>query len=139
MQSSEVKREKILSSLGAADFIGRSRETDKILRHAKGNPHGLLVLSAPGNGLSELLRQIYDQLFYEQGEIVPIYFSFSENDRTAEQVARRFLQTFLLQTIAFRRGNTKILDSAPDIRNSRRTRTKIGLLVWLMPATLKAL
>jgi serine/threonine-protein kinase RsbW len=117
MQVVELKREKVLSSLVVEDFIGRTRETDEILRHAKGesNHQGMLILSAPGNGLSELLRQIYDQLFYEQDEIIPIYFAFSRNDQTAEQIARRFLQAFLLQTIAFRQGSSRILDSAPDI------------------------
>jgi len=117
MASSEVKREKILSSLAAADFIGRTEQLDEVLRHAKGDSkiNGMLILSAPGNGLSELLRQVYDQLFYEQGEIIPIYFAFSKNDKTSEQFARRFLQTFLLQTIAFRRCEAKILASAPDI------------------------
>ncbi len=117
MQSVEIKREKILSSLAIEDFIGRTRELDEVLRHAKdeSSAQGMLILSAPGNGLSELLRQIYDQLFYEQGEVIPIYFAFSKNDQTAEQVARRFLQTFLLQVVAFRRSDTKILDSAPDI------------------------
>lgn len=113
----ETTRTKILSQLETEDFIGRTRELDEILRHAKeeGNKQGLLILSAPFVGLSELLRQTYDQLFYEQGEVIPVYFSFSQNDQTAEQIARRFLQTFLLQVVAFRRNAANLLNSAPDI------------------------
>jgi serine/threonine-protein kinase RsbW len=113
----ETTRTKILSQLDSADFIGRSGELDEILRHAKdeSKKQGLLILSAPLVGLSELLRQTYDQLFCEQGEIIPVYFSFSKNDQTADQIARRFLQTFLLQTVAFRRNAPNLLDSAPDI------------------------
>ena len=117
MNSNNLQRTKILSLLTAEDFIGRTSETDEILRHAKKTEQnfGLLLLSKPGNGVSELLWQVYDQLFYEQGEIIPFYFSFSKNDQTAEQVARRFLQTFLLQTVAFRRGDAKLLNASPEI------------------------
>ena len=117
MQGKEVNRAKVLSHLAAEDFIGRTREMDEVLRYAKGqtDSKGMLVLSAPACGLSEFLRQTYDQLFYEQGDIIPIYFSFSKNDKTAEQVGKRFLQAFLLQVVAFRRGAAHLLDSAPDI------------------------
>lgn len=117
MLENKTIRTKILSQLEAEDFIGRTNELDEILRHAKeeSNSRGMLILSAPFNGLSELLRQTYDRLFYEQGEIIPVYFSFSKNDHTAEQVARRFLQTFLLQVVAFRRNAANLLNSAPDI------------------------
>lgn len=117
MQSPELKREKILSSLKVEDFIGRTGEVDTILRHAKNESDtlGMMILSAPASGLSELLQQIYDQLFYEQGEVIPVYFSFSKYDQNAEQTARRFLQTFLLQVVAFRRADVGLLDSAPDI------------------------
>lgn len=117
MQSHELKREKILSSLKAEDFIGRSSELDEILRHAKNESKslGMLILSTPNNGLSELLRQTYDQLFYEQGNTIPVYFSFAKNDETAEETARRFLQTMLLQVVAFRRANVGLLDSSPDV------------------------
>ncbi len=112
-----LQREKILANLAAEDFIGRSRETDAILRHAKGDgqAHGLLVVSVPCAGVSELLRQTYDQLFYEQGEIIPFYFALRKSDKTARQSAVRFLQSFLQQTVAFRRQDSKILDASCDI------------------------
>lgn len=117
MQENETLKTKILSSLEREDFIGRTREMDELLRHAKGDNQtkGLLVLSPPANGLSELLRQCYDQLFYERGDVIPVYFSFSGNDQTPEAFARHFLQCILLQVVAFRRGDAKILDASPEI------------------------
>ena len=114
---SDLQREKILANLAAGDFIGRSVEFDALLRHAKGDgkSNGLLVSSAPSLGVSELLRQTFDQLFYEQGEIVPFYFALRKSDKTARQAATRFLQSFLQQTIAFRRGDRKILDISCDV------------------------
>lgn len=113
----ETTKTKILSQLEAKDFIGRCDQLEELLNHAKkeGKPKGLLILSAPFMGLTELYCQTYDRLFQEQGEIIPVYFSFSNNDQTAEQIARRFLQTFLLQVVAFRRNAADLLNSAPDI------------------------
>ena len=116
MQEIQTKT-KILSHLEPADFIGRSKQLDEILFHAKEekNSKGLLILSAPFGGLSELLFQVYDKIFFEQGEVIPVYFSFSKNDQNAEQIARRFLQSFLLQVVAFRRNAPSLLNAAPDV------------------------
>ncbi len=115
MNNSE--KTKILSSIKAEDFIGRERVLDTLLRHAKGESDlpGMLVLSEPAQGLSELLRQTYDQLFYEQGKTIPVYFEIKKSDRTLKELAIRFLQTFLEQTVAFRRNDIRIIDASPDI------------------------
>lgn len=117
MKSEYTLKNRILSFLAPEDFIGRNGEIEAVLQHAQeteGNK-GLLVFSAPGVGISELLRQAYDRLFFEQGDIIPIYFSFSKNDRSSQSVARRFLQTFLLQVVAFRREDASLLNSSPDV------------------------
>lgn len=88
---------------------------DVILSHANGEAGGLIIAAAPTAGLSELLRQCYDRLFTQQSETIPIYFSFSNYDQTAEKAARRFLQTFLLQIVAFRRNDGNLLKISPDI------------------------
>ena len=114
---SDLQREKILANIAAGDFIGRSVELDALLRHANGDgkSNGILVSSAPASGVSEILRQTFDQLFYEQGEIVPFYFALRKSDKTAQQAATRFLQSFLQQIVAFRRGDRKILDISCDL------------------------
>lgn len=114
---SERKRKRVLSSVSFEDFIGRTEDLEKILRHARSenSPRGFLLLSAPALGAGELLKQIYDRLFYEQNEVIPFYFAFKKTDKTAMQTAVRFLQNFLQQTIAFRRQNPEILDSSPEI------------------------
>lgn len=114
---SERKRKRILSSVQSEDFIGRTEDSEKILRHARdeNSPRGFLLLSAPAIGSSELLKQIYDKLFYEQSEIIPFYFAFKKTDKTALTCAVRFLQSFLQQTIAFRRQTPDILNSSPEV------------------------
>jgi serine/threonine-protein kinase RsbW len=114
---SQSTRKMILSRVSADEFVGRTLEFDEILRHAKlqNENNRLLALSTLGDGTTELLCQVYDQLFYEQGDIIPIYFALNPNHKTVEQIARNFLQTFLTQIVAFRRNDANLLLSSPDI------------------------
>lgn len=109
--------EKILGTIPASDHIGRAREIDALLRHAarRNRSSALLLLSAPGLGVSEILRQTYDRLFLAQDETIPIYFSLKKSNKTAMEIAIRFVQTFLRQTVAFRRKDARILDFAGDL------------------------
>lgn len=113
----ELHHKKNLANVAAEDFIGRTQEFDAVLRHAKNENSngGLLLLSAPSVGSSELLRQTYDQLFYENGEIIPIYFAVKKGDFTAAQTSLRFLREFLTQVVAFRRQDAGILNFVGDI------------------------
>ena len=112
----ETQNIKVLSHLAAEDFIGRSVEAAELWRIANDETaaQGILLLSAPAAGASELLRQTYDRLFGERKDVIPFYFAFSNNDKTAKQAAVRFLQTFLQQTVAFRRQDARLLSIAPD-------------------------
>lgn len=114
---SDLKRGKILATVNAEDFIGRTHEFDALLRHAKGESlsQGRLLLSAPSLGASELLKQIFDQMFFEQGEMIPFYFAPKKSDKTAAQCAVRFLQEFIKQIVAFRRQNLNILNFGGDV------------------------
>lgn len=110
------QRSRILGKLAAADFVGRDRDFERILRHVRKTEgsRGMLVLAAPADGSSELLRQVYDQLFEERG-IIPFYFALNKSDQTVEAAARRFLHSFLLQSVAFRRGDAHLLGAAPEL------------------------
>ena len=85
-----------------------------VMQKMRGRPADLL-LAAPSNGASELLRQTYDHLFFEQEEIIPVYFAVRKSDGSAYNAALRFLQSFLVQAVAFRRRDPKILDSSPEV------------------------
>jgi serine/threonine-protein kinase RsbW len=116
LSNQDILNTTILSRREPEDFIGRARELDEVLRHGKsGEGSGLLILSAPAEGVSELLRQTYDRLFLEQGDLIPFYFALSGNDRSVENTITRFLQTFFLQVVAFRRNDATLLDASPEI------------------------
>lgn len=113
----ESQRRKNLANVSAEEFIGRTQELDVLLRHAKSHSssRGFLLLSAPSAGASELLKQTYDQLFYENGEIIPIYFAVKNSDHSVAQCVLRFLHDFLTQIVAFRRQDAGINNFVGDI------------------------
>ncbi|MFN0277617.1 MAG: ATP-binding protein [Pyrinomonadaceae bacterium] len=108
--------DKIFARTDSADFVGRAAELDRLLNHAKTtDTSGLALLAVPSAGTSELLRQTYDRLFSEQEVIIPFYFEIKPSDHNAQNTARRFLYEFLLQTVAFRRRDAKIIYISPEI------------------------
>lgn len=113
----QTSEKKIFARCERVEFVGRAAELDRLLTHAKGEGRssGLVLLSAPSAGSSELLRQVYDQIFFDRTDVIPFYFEIKASDATANGVALRYLREFLLQTVAFRRQDTTILDSSPDI------------------------
>ena len=114
MSSSPEHVRRILGRVKRAEFVGRTTELGRIVLHANAarDAGGLLILLAPLAGVSELLRQAYDELFNAQGDVVPIYFSLPASDTTAVSAAIEFLNTFLAQYIAFRRNEPSIAQAA---------------------------
>ena len=109
--------QRIFGNVTADEFVGRRGELERLMLHAQSldGVKGLTLLAAPNSGSSELLKQVFDRLFAEQEEIIPVYFAVKKSDASALQTARRFLREFLVQTVAFRRRNAFVLDSSPDI------------------------
>src|SRR5215510_4748020 len=105
---------RILGRVVQQDFVGRAAELDRIMVQAEPTNagRGLLLLMEPSAGVSELLRQAYDQLFNQHSDVIPIYFAITPNETTAVSAAIEFLNTFVQQYIAFRR-NEPVVSNAP--------------------------
>src|SRR6266446_2149838 len=117
MSSSPEQLRRILGRVKRAEFVGRTAELERLVSHASHaeagrEAAGLLILLAPLAGVSELLRQSYDELFNAQGDVVPIYFSLPANETTAVSAAIEFLNAFLAQYIAFRRNEPSIAQAS---------------------------
>lgn len=110
----------ILGRVKREEFVGRAVELDRIVSHAispeksgaNRRGRGLLVLLAPLAGVSELLRQAFDSLFSRREDVVPIYFALPQSGTTAVSAAIEFLNTFLLQYIAFRRDEPSLCQAS---------------------------
>lgn len=102
--------QRILGRVSPHEFVGRTDELAQIVAQGTSvkSGRGLLLLMEPSAGVSELLRQAYDQVFSRHSDIVPIYFAFTRNDPTAVSAAIEFLNAFLQQYIAFRRDDPSL-------------------------------
>ncbi|MGH9932388.1 MAG: ATP-binding protein [Pyrinomonadaceae bacterium] len=106
----------ILGRVRRDEFIGRTAELERLVAQANQSKQrgisteaqGLLILLAPLAGVSELLRQTFDSLFSRREEVVPIYFALPQAETTAVSAAIEFLNTFLLQYIAYRRDEPSL-------------------------------
>jgi len=100
----------ILGRVRREEFVGRTAELKRLVACAMQahESRGLLILSTPLGGVSELLRQAYDQLFNVRSGAVPVYYALPQGDATAVSAAIEFLNTFLLQYIAFRRDEPSL-------------------------------
>jgi serine/threonine-protein kinase RsbW len=103
---------RILGRVTSEEFVGRTNELARLVAQPAQTKRGLLLLLAPAAGVSELLRQAYDTLFTRHENTIPIYFALPRTEATIVSVAIEFLNTFLVQYIAFRR-NEPSLSHAP--------------------------
>ena len=118
-RSSSENFRRILGRVTQYDFVGREEELSRILAHAgpANAGRGLLLLMEPSAGVSELLRQAYDQLFNQRADVIPIYFAFTRNETTAVSAAIEFLTTFLQQYIAYRRDEPVVSHSTLTLQD----------------------
>lgn len=103
--SSSERIRRVLGRVTRQEFVGRAGELQRVVAQAspENKGRGLLLLMEPSAGVSELLRQSYDEIFNKRSDVVPIYFAFTRHETTAVSAAIEFLNAFLQQYIAFRR------------------------------------
>src|SRR5690349_20970299 len=113
MSSRNENFRRVLGRVVQQDFVGRAAELGRIMAHSEraNAGRGLLLLMEPSAGVSELLRQAYDQIFNRRTDIIPIYFAITRNETTAVSAAIEFLNTFLQQYIAYRRDEPVVSDA----------------------------
>ena len=114
MSSRNENFRRVLGRVVQQDFVGRVAELDRIMAQSEraNAGRGLLVLMEPSAGVSELLRQVYDQIFNRRADVIPIYFAIARNETTAVSAAIEFLNAFVQQYIAFRRDEP-VVSEAP--------------------------
>ncbi|MFL6334875.1 MAG: ATP-binding protein [Pyrinomonadaceae bacterium] len=112
------RQRRILARVAPEHFVGRGEQLRELA--ALGSPRaeqkGLLLFAAPQSGVSELLRQSFDELFRQRGGPAPVYFAFTPADAATTAAARRFLQTFLTQVVAHRRDDPALVSATPTLR-----------------------
>jgi serine/threonine-protein kinase RsbW len=113
-RSEQQEMRRILGRVRRSDFVGRNAELAELVSHATAgqDSRGLLILLHPLAGVSELLRQAYDELFNRHDRVIPIYFALPQTETTAVSAAIEFLNTFLLQYVAFQRNEPSLCQAS---------------------------
>ena len=117
--TSSEKLRRVLGRVPRLEFVGRASELDRVVAQAKPakSGRGLLLLMEPSAGVSELLRQAFDQTFNERSQVIPIYFAFTRHETTAVSAAIEFLNSFLQQYTAFRRNDPALCNAALTLQD----------------------
>lgn len=119
-QHHNEQQRQILGRVKRDEFVGRAAELGRLTTHGlnSGQTSGLLILSTPFAGVSELLRQTFDSLFHNQ-EVVPVCFALPPAQTTIVSAAIEFLNTFLLQYIAWRRREPDLCHASLTLNDLR--------------------
>ena len=108
-------RKPILANRPTHAFIGRKAEIDALLVHAGNSSSAINVLSFPGGGVSELLRQTYDRSFFERSTVIPFYFEFRHGETDGKAIGTRFARSFLEQIGGYRREDPSLVNSSMEM------------------------
>ncbi|HZI17175.1 MAG TPA: ATP-binding protein [Pyrinomonadaceae bacterium] len=117
MATKPNKTRRVLGRVPAELFAGRAEQLRELTGLASARPaqSGLVLLAAPHAGLTELLRQAFDEMFRHRGGPAPVYFNFTHGEHGAAAAARRFLHSFLAQLAAHRREDPALVTSPPPL------------------------
>ena len=105
------------NTIPAEDFLNRVNELDYLrgLSALKGNALGgnVFLEGARGIGKTELLKQLYRLLFWED-HVVPFYYSFKTANLKGTYFAKDYFTKFVRQYISFARKDPSLADSAAE-------------------------
>ncbi|MDY7080442.1 MAG: ATP-binding protein [Chloroflexota bacterium] len=96
----------IFQSVPTDEFTDREEIIGMLVERATNTPRDMtLSASIVGQrrlGKTAVMEQVYNRLFWEQGEVVPIYFNFEAKPTTSTEFALVYFTNFLKQYVAFR-------------------------------------
>ena len=109
------------NTIPAKDFFNRESEFNylRLLAHFRESAVAANVLleGARGIGKTELLKQLFRTIFWEEKNVIPFYYSFTRATLKAPNFARDYFMRFVRQYIAY-------LKKDPSLTNTMTTSLK---------------
>ena len=109
----------IFQSVPADEFTDREEIISLLVKRARNTPRDMtLSTSVIGRrrlGKTAVMEQVYNRLFWEQDEVVPIYFNFEAKPTDSTRFAWAYFSNFVRQYVAFRLRDAGLLRA--DNRN----------------------
>ncbi len=105
-----------LTGLPAKDYLNREDDLSYLRRLADMRQDSLaanvLLLGTRGIGKTELLKQVFREVFWEGREVVPFYYSFKTAALKSSTFARDYFTRFLKQYAAYVKKEPLLVDDA---------------------------
>jgi anti-sigma regulatory factor (Ser/Thr protein kinase) len=103
------------NAIPARDFYNREDELNFLRQLAasvnEGAPSNILLQGAWGMGKTELLKQLYRDLFWGDKNVVPFYYAFRRATLHAGHFARDYFMRFVRQYLAFMKKSPSFADN----------------------------
>jgi anti-sigma regulatory factor (Ser/Thr protein kinase) len=102
-----------ISALHEKDFPGRQDELagllKRVLQADTGAVQSAVLAGPPGIGKTEMLKQLFSQLFWKQNRVAPFFYTVSPALLTASIFSRTYLTRFICQRLAFQKKEQALL------------------------------
>ena len=95
----------IFTMIPDEEFFDRESELERIYNYALSIPKklasSLILTGRRGIGKTELLKRIYNRLFWKQDTVIPFYYSMNRDYLSVQEFSRDYLSEFIKQYIGF--------------------------------------
>ncbi len=95
-----------LNTIPDEEFFGREKDLQNLYHLATevkdGLTASLFLYGKRGVGKTEVLKRLYQKLYWNQEEVTPFYYSATESSLSATEFAKDYLIEFIKQYIGFR-------------------------------------
>lgn len=102
-----------LRTLPEKDFFGRKEELkdlyNKALEAENGITQSAFLSGARGIGKTELLKQLFNHLFWGQAKVAPFYYCVNNGILSVPDFSRDYLTHYILQRFAFEKKDFSII------------------------------
>lgn len=105
----------LFNTVPAGDFVDREIELNYLKRLIvsgdRNISNNILLEGTSGIGKTELLKQLYHSVFWEEGNAIPFYYSFQRATMKTSYFARDYFSRFVRQYLAYLKKDPSIIEN----------------------------
>lgn len=111
----EIKKEPVFFTIPDEEFADRKDEMDNIyqlaLETANNTTNSIYLYGKRKIGKTEILKRVYNRLFWEQNKVVPFYYTFPKGFSDIPEFSKDYLREFVKQCIGFIKKQPSLIRS----------------------------
>ncbi len=100
-----IQGKPIFDTIPDEEFVDRKRDIDNLFKLAletsNNTTHSIYLYGERRVGKTEVLKRVYNRLFWEQREIIPFYYTLNKEYSDILEFARDYLTEFIKQYLGF--------------------------------------